>query len=90
MLKNSASFVLALLRDSTYRSVRLASSFATALTGDGRVLARRGGWVKNDSLFEHPVGDRYPIGAPRRSTDRSQIARSQFVTEHGCFTLGGR
>ena len=40
ILKKSASFVLALLRDSTYRSVRLASSLAAALL---------------DSLFEHPT-----------------------------------
>ncbi len=40
MLKNSASGVLASLRGSTYRSVRLASSFAAALLG---------------GLFEHPA-----------------------------------
>jgi len=40
MLKKSASFVLASLRGSTYRSVRLASSLAAALL---------------DSLFEHPA-----------------------------------
>jgi hypothetical protein len=40
MLKKSASFVLASLRGSTYRSVRLASSLAAALL---------------DGLFEHPV-----------------------------------
>jgi hypothetical protein len=39
MLKKSASGVLASLRGSTYRSVRLASSLTTALL---------------DSLFEHP------------------------------------
>jgi len=39
MLKKSASFVLASLRDSTYRSVRLASSLAAAAL---------------DGLFEHP------------------------------------
>ena len=38
LLKKSASFVLASLRGSTYRSVRLASSLAAALL---------------DSLFEH-------------------------------------
>jgi flagellar L-ring protein precursor FlgH len=41
MLKKSASGVLASLRGSTYRSVRLASSLAAALL---------------DSLFEHPAG----------------------------------
>jgi len=40
MLKQSASFVLAALRGSTYRSVRLASSLAAALL---------------DGLFEHPA-----------------------------------
>ncbi len=40
MLKTSASFVLASLRDSTYRSVRLASSLAAAAL---------------DGHFEHPV-----------------------------------
>ena len=40
MLKKSASFVLAALRGSTYRSVRLASSFAAALL---------------DGIFEHPA-----------------------------------
>jgi hypothetical protein len=39
MLKKSASSVLASLRGSTYRSVRLASSLAVALP---------------DGLFEHP------------------------------------
>jgi hypothetical protein len=45
MLKKSASFVLASLRGSTYRSVRLASSLAAALL---------------DSLFEHPA-ERAPV-----------------------------
>jgi len=40
MLKKSPSVVLASLRGSTYRSVRLASSLAAALL---------------DSLFEHPA-----------------------------------
>jgi hypothetical protein len=40
MLKKTASIVLAPLRGSTYRSVRLASSLAAALL---------------DGLFEHPV-----------------------------------
>jgi hypothetical protein len=39
MLKKPASFVLASLRGSTYRSVRLASSLTAALL---------------DGLFEHP------------------------------------
>jgi len=41
MLKKSASGVLASLRGSTYRSVRLAASLAAALLG---------------SLFEYPTG----------------------------------
>jgi hypothetical protein len=41
MLKKSASGVLASLRGSTYRSVRLTSSLAAALL---------------DGLFEHPSG----------------------------------
>ncbi|WHZ30178.1 MAG: hypothetical protein OJF51_004981 [Nitrospira sp.] len=41
MLKKSASFVLASLRGSTYRSVRLASSLAAAAL---------------DGLFDHPAG----------------------------------
>jgi hypothetical protein len=41
MLKKFASGVLASLRGSTYRSVRLAASLAAALL---------------DSLFEHPEG----------------------------------
>jgi len=46
MLKKSTSDVLASLRGSTYRSVRLASSLAAALIGTRRVLARQGwgGW----------------------------------------------
>jgi hypothetical protein len=40
LLKESASFVLASLRSSTYRSVRFASSLAAALL---------------DSLFEQPA-----------------------------------
>src|SRR5437016_10155644 len=40
MLKKSASFVLASLKSSTYRSVRLASSLTAALL---------------DGLFEHPL-----------------------------------
>jgi hypothetical protein len=47
MLKKSASFVLASLRGSTYRSVRLASSLAAALL---------------NGLFEHPAWC-FPIAA---------------------------
>jgi hypothetical protein len=47
MLKKPVSFVLASLRGSTYRSVRLASSLAAALL---------------NGLFEHPAGvfSRFP------------------------------
>jgi hypothetical protein len=45
MLKKSSSIVLASLRGSTYRSIRLASSLAAALL---------------DGLFEHPAWH-YPI-----------------------------
>ena len=54
MLKKSASFVLASLRGSTYRSVRLASSLAAALPAERRVLARRGWAGEKSGLFEHP------------------------------------
>jgi hypothetical protein len=46
MLKKSASFVLASLRGSTYRSVRLASSLAAAAL---------------DGLFEHPASHYYSM-----------------------------
>ena len=55
MLKKSASFVLAALRGSTYRSVRLASSLAAALIGTRRVSAHRGWAGEKSGLFEHPA-----------------------------------
>jgi hypothetical protein len=55
MLKKSASFVLAALRGSTYRSVRLASSLAAALLGARRVSARQGWAGEKSGLVEHPV-----------------------------------
>jgi cob(I)alamin adenosyltransferase len=36
--------------------VRFASSLAAALVGESRVWARRGGRVRNNGLFDHPVG----------------------------------
>ena len=54
MLKKSASGVLASLRGSTYRSVRLTSSLAAALPAEWRVLARRGWAGEKPGLFEHP------------------------------------
>ena len=56
MLKKSASFVLASLSDSTYRSVRLASSLAAASL---------------DSLFEHPASCSCTITI-RKITERFQ------------------
>ena len=56
MRKKSASIVLASLRGSTYRSVRLASSLAAALL---------------DSHFAHPAGysdTRWPECEARRRT----------------------
>ena len=55
MLKKAASGVLASLRGSTYRSVRLAASLAAALPVERRVLARRGWAGEISSLFEHPA-----------------------------------
>jgi hypothetical protein len=55
MLKKFASGVLAALRGSTYRSVRLASSLAVALLGTRRVLARQGRAGEKSGLFEHPA-----------------------------------
>ena len=64
MLKKSASGVLASLRGSTYRSVRLASSLAAALPAERRVSARRGWAGENSGLFEHPV--RVGLGREKR------------------------
>jgi hypothetical protein len=55
MLKKSASFVLASLGGSTYRSVRLASWLAAALLGTRRVSARQGWAGEKSGLFEHPA-----------------------------------
>ena len=55
MLKKSARIVLASLRGSTYRSVRLASSLAAALLGPRRVLARQGWAGEKSGLFEYPA-----------------------------------
>ena len=68
MLKKSASGVLAALRGSTYRSVRLASSLAAALLGRRRVLVRRGWAGEKYGLFEHP--EAIFICDPTRSVDR--------------------
>jgi len=54
MLKKSASCVLASLRGSTYRSVRLASSLAAALPGTWRVSTRQGWAGEKSGLFEPP------------------------------------
>ena len=55
LLKNAASGVLASLRGSTYRSVRLASSLAAALPVEGRVLARRGWAGETSGRFGQPA-----------------------------------
>jgi len=55
MLKKSASGVLASLRGSTYRSLRLASSLAAALLGTRRVSVRQGWAGEKSGLFEHPA-----------------------------------
>jgi hypothetical protein len=71
MLKKSASGVLASLRSSTYRSVRLASSLAAALL---------------DGLFEHPawcspvVLDVRAIECPPCHNSFPQPARGSFFT----------
>ena len=57
MLKQPASFVLASLRGSTYRSVRLTSSLAAASLGTRRVPVREGWAGEKSGLFEHPAGN---------------------------------
>jgi hypothetical protein len=60
MLKKAASIVLASLRGSTYRSVRLASSLAAALL---------------NGLFEHPaLAQVFPQSAGRLMTAPREIA----------------
>src|SRR3990167_1792367 len=54
LLSNPTSGVLASLRSSTYRSVRLVFSLAAALPAERRVLARRGWAGETSSLFEQP------------------------------------
>ena len=63
MLKMSASGVLASLRGSTYRSVRLASTLAAALL-DGR--------------FEHPARH-YPVALEVGTIEFSQWRNSFFA-----------
>ncbi len=55
MLKTSASGVLASLRGSAYRSVRLASSLAAALPAEWPVSARQGWAGEKSGHFEHPA-----------------------------------
>ena len=86
MLKKSASGVLASLRGSTYRSVRLASSLAAALL---------------DGLFEHPAGVfssspkrvSYRSSAMPKWLFRSLLERASpiMLPSHMplCFLLGG-
>src|SRR5882762_2909468 len=63
MLKKSASGVLAALRGSTYRSVRLASSLAAALL---------------DSLFEHPAWC-FPVVPGMRTSEMLAYSHSCFA-----------
>ena len=56
MLKQSASFVLASIRGSTYRSVRLASLLVAALLELRRISARQGWAGEKSGLPEHPAG----------------------------------
>ncbi len=66
MLKKSASGVLASLRGSTYRSVRLASSLAAALL---------------DGLFEHPANVNLVLNdecTTLKSSGRAVVHRSSF------------
>jgi len=56
MLKKSANVILASLRGSTYRRVRLASSPAAAELGTRRVSAREGWAGEKSGLIEHPAG----------------------------------
>ena len=60
MLKKSTSIVLASLRGSTYRSVRLASSLAAALL---------------DGLFEHPAAmeSSRPQGGSKADRERADV-----------------
>jgi hypothetical protein len=76
MLKKSVSGVLASLRGSTYRSVRLASSLAAALPAEWRVLARRGGVGEMSGLFEHPAEAFSPC--PRRAGHQSATLPKWF------------
>jgi hypothetical protein len=77
MLKKSTSGVLASLRSSTYRSVRLAFSLAAALPAERRVLARRGWAGENRSLFEHPA---------RGSSDVLDVRAIEFPLYHNSFS----
>ena len=54
MLRKFVSGVLASLRGSMYRNIRLAFSLATALLETRRVSARQGWAGEKSGLFEHP------------------------------------
>jgi|CXWL01.1.fsa_nt_gi hypothetical protein len=72
----SASFVLASLRGSTYRSVRLASSLAAAVPAERRVLVRRGWEGENRGHFEHPVW--VFCSCHRRTHSKVLLCRNSF------------
>src|SRR5438132_11196978 len=76
MLKKSATGVLASLRGSRYRSVRLASSLAAALPAERRVSARRGRAGETSGLFEHPA--RLSLSCPRLADHRSSAVPKWF------------
>src|SRR3989442_10014506 len=69
--------VLASLRGSTYRSVRLASSLAAALPAERRVSARRGWAGEKSGLFEHPA---------RRSPLLLNVRAIEFPPRHNSFS----
>ncbi len=62
MLKKAASGVLASLRGSTYRGVRLSTSLAAALPAERRVSARQGWAGENSRLLGHPEVSPQPAG----------------------------
>ena len=74
MLKKSARIVLASLRGSTYRSVRLASSPAAALLGPRRVLARQG-WAGRSLAFLSILRYGQPCPLPFGDTSTPQGER---------------
>jgi hypothetical protein len=77
MLKKSASGVLASLRGSMYRNVRLVSSLAAALLGKMRVSARQGWAGEKSGLLEHPA---------RSSAVVINVRTIEFLPCHNSFS----